>query len=137
MAEGEGQGAEDVPPHAPLVLKNLRPERNSPGDGKGATDTSGDKGSPIGVSPPFNLDGTRRDIAFILLGMLAAIILIIVLSSSIMAVSCWFGAKPDGTCPQAQASLGVLTSVFGTVFTAMVGLVGSVVGFYFGSQKQT
>jgi hypothetical protein len=138
LQDNDAHDAADEPSRAPLILTDLKPASLITGDGKSAKTSVDDKGSPVGVSSSFTLDGTRRHIAFLLLGMLAAVILILVLSSGILAVSCWFNAKTDGTCPQAQASLGVLTSVFGTVFTAMVGLVGSVVGFYFGSQtKQT
>jgi hypothetical protein len=82
----------------------------------------------------FDIDRTREKIAFILLGILAAIILIEVLAGGIFAADCWTQAGDN--CSKVQASLGILTGVLGMVFTAMVGLVGSVVGFYFGSQKQ-
>jgi hypothetical protein len=39
-------------------------------------------------------------------------------------------------CDLAKSSLLLVTSTMSTIFAAMVGLVGSVVGFYCGSQKQ-
>jgi|UPI0006476D72 hypothetical protein len=123
------------PPTATISLSTIGP--SSAGSGGASSGPSAP--TAVSVSPDFSLDRTRQYIAFALLGILGLIILVELISSAVLATGCWNTAKPDGTgmmaCPQAQASLGVLTSVLGTVFTAMIGLVGSVVGFYFGSQK--
>jgi hypothetical protein len=125
------------PPSPPISLAAIGPSSGGNG-GSG----SSSPGTATAVTPDYSLDKTRQNIAFFLLGILGFIILIELISSGILATGCWSSAITDAktgavSCPQAQASLGVLTSVLGTVFTAMVGLVGSVVGFYFGSQKQT
>lgn len=128
------------PPASPPGLINLTTV--TPASGVGGGGGSGGGATPPGSATsvtPYNLDETRQQIAFILLGILGFIILIQLISSAVLAAGCWSTATLDkagvAACPQAQASLGVLTSVLGTVFTAMIGLVGSVVGFYFGSQK--
>jgi hypothetical protein len=111
----------------------VQPASGAAGGTGGASPDS--RGTATGVSG-YTLDKTRQLIAFFLLGILALIVLVQVIGSAVFAGDCWFFDHVKGSCPQAQASLGVLTSALGSVFTAMIGLVGSVVGFYFGSQKQ-
>jgi hypothetical protein len=129
-------GGANPPPPQTISLSTI-----GPSSGGGASSSGPGAATAVSVSPDYSLDKTRQYIAFALLGILGLIILVELISSTVLATGCWNTAKPDGTgvmaCPQAQASLGVLTSVLGTVFTAMIGLVGSVVGFYFGSQKST
>ncbi len=54
------------------------------------------------------------------------------LGSAFFAIDCW----AFGQCANAKDAYAIISAAMGTVFTAMIGLVGSVVGFYFGSQKQ-
>jgi hypothetical protein len=117
-----------------IILGDIKP--GPLGGGVVGGGSVGGGGTPIAVGPTYTLDGARRTIAFLLLGMLGTIILVEAIGSAVLATECWVFASPQGSCPAAQSSLAVLTTVLGTVFTAMVGLVGSVVGFYFGSQKQ-
>jgi len=78
------------------------------------------------------LDRTRRDIAYLLLWIMIGVMLVIILASVVYSVRC---AMDSTTCAAATNALGVLTSSISPIFTAMVGLVGSVVGFYFGSKQ--
>ena len=80
----------------------------------------------------FELDRTRKQLAYRLLWILIGIIAIIMLMSVIYSVRCWTTNK---TCGDATQALGILTGAASPIFTAMVGLVGSVVGFYFGSKS--
>jgi hypothetical protein len=117
-----------------INLVGLRPK--SAAAAGGGPPQKPEKGTPTRVGQSRALDSDRRVIAFILLAILAGVILVEVLGSGVLAVSCWF-SETNGACPRGQAALGLLTTALGAIFTAMVGLVGSVVGFYFGSQKQT
>ena len=119
--------ADENAPTGPLDLRTIKAEDGAPSN---PTNT----GSPTGVRE-VNLEDTRRRIAYFLLGILTLVVVIEVLGGSILAVNCWLGANANGACPAAQASLSVLTTSLGAVFTAMIGLVGSVVGFYFGSKS--
>ncbi|HET9640619.1 MAG TPA: hypothetical protein VFP12_15575 [Allosphingosinicella sp.] len=92
---------------------------------------TGSGGGPVGVEP-VELGNTRKTIAFFLLWILVGIIVVVVLVSLVFTIMCWL----DGTkCAAATTSLNLLTTSVSPVFTAMVGLVGSVVGFYFGSRQ--
>ena len=114
------------PSNSPIDLRTINAGEQEP-------QSQSDVGSPSEVNP-VGLEDTRRWIAFFLLGILTLVILIEVLGAVILAVNCWVYAARDGSCPAAQTSMGLLTNSLGAVFTAMVGLVGSVVGFYFGSK---
>lgn len=78
------------------------------------------------------IDKTREKIAYLLLAILIGVIAIITLVALIYSASCWFSAAQ---CAAAQKALPILTDAIQPVFTAMIGIVGSVVGFYFGSKE--
>lgn len=104
----------------------------------GPTGSSGHKsdpglGSAVGVGPPEDLGETRRRIAYILLGILAAIIAVELVYAMIFSGSCFLDKE---TCQSGDAAYKLILDAIGPVFTAMIGLVGSVVGFYFGSQSK-
>jgi hypothetical protein len=108
-----------------------------PGDGTGGPSGNrggtGSGGSPAAVED-YSLDSTRKRIAFFLLYIMAAIVALVALVSLIYSGDCWLhGTK----CTQAEGALTLLNSGIAPMFTAMVGLVGSVVGFYFGSKSGT
>lgn len=94
---------------------------------------TGTGGSPAAVQD-YSLDSTRKRIAFFLLFIMAAIVGLVALVSLIYSVDCW---RNVGKCTQAEGALTLLNSGIAPMFTAMVGLVGSVVGFYFGSKSGT
>ncbi|HEX8573343.1 MAG TPA: hypothetical protein VF759_11395 [Allosphingosinicella sp.] len=92
---------------------------------------AGPGGGPVGVEP-VELGNTRKTIAYFLLWILVGIIVVIVLVSLVFSINCWMDATK---CTAATTALNLLTTSVSPVFTAMVGLVGSVVGFYFGSRQ--
>jgi len=75
---------------------------------------------------------TRKRIAYFLLWILVGIIVIVVLVSLAFSWTCWVD---EAKCTPASTALSILTTSISPLFTAMVGLVGSVVGFYFGSRQ--
>jgi hypothetical protein len=97
--------------------------------------------TPIGVQP-VSFERTQRNLAYMLLSVLIGIIVVIVLLSVIYSYSCWAhplvaekGAPPVDPCAAVGPALTLFNQSISPVFTAMIGLVGSVVGFYFGSKK--
>lgn len=99
-----------------------------------------DAGATAGAPPPadaqiedYSIDSTRKKIAFFLLYIMAAVIALVALVSLFYSANCWmFGGDK---CTQATEALTLLNNGVAPMFTAMVGLVGSVVGFYFGSRQ--
>lgn len=81
---------------------------------------------------PASIDLTRQRIAYLLLWIMIGIMVVIILVSLAYSIGCW---RDVTQCTAASNALGVLTSSISPIFTAMVGLVGSVVGFYFGSKN--
>jgi hypothetical protein len=98
----------------------------------GGTGT-GDGGSPAAVQD-YSLDSTRKRIAFFLLFIMAGIVALVAIVSLIYSAGCWLNGS---RCTQAEGALTLLNTGISPMFTAMVGLVGSVVGFYFGSKAAT
>ena len=92
---------------------------------------SGGTGGATGVES-VDLGNTRKTIAYFLLWILVGIIIVVVMVSLVFSVNCWLNADK---CTPASTALSLLTSSISPLFTAMVGLVGSVVGFYFGSRQ--
>ena len=91
-------------------------------------------GSPDGVGGGFMLEATRANIAYGLLAILLLVVLAQVISSAALSGGCWVWGS---YCPQAKEALTMISGATSSIFTAMVGLVGSVVGFYFGSKSET
>ena len=126
-----------------------QPQADSPGAGSAsepillttkrfagsASELQNNAGSVAEVTAPkrLDIDETRQQIAFILLWILGGIIVLEAIGGACFAGDCWL----FGRCDRASTAFGLISSSMGAIFTAMVGLVGSVVGFYFGSQKQT
>ncbi len=109
------------------------------GSGGPGGGTSGGAGAPAGTGTGggaavvnFSIDATRKELAYLLLYVMIGVIVVIVIVSILYSLSCWNNAAQ---CTAATNALGVLTSSISPIFTAMVGLVGSVVGFYFGSKQ--
>ena len=100
------------------------------GAGGGGTGT-GDGGSPTAVED-YSIDSTRKRIAFFLLYIMAGIVALVAFVSLFYSGSCWL---TQTKCTQAEGALTLLNTGVAPMFTAMVGLVGSVVGFYFGSRQ--
>lgn len=91
-----------------------------------------DKGTATTITDNIRLGKTRESIAFRLLWLLAAIVAGYLLVSVIFSQACWQSSECDIKDAYAMAA-----GSFATVFAALLGLVGSVVGFYFGSQSKT
>lgn len=91
-------------------------------------------GVPDGVQSGLKLEQTRANIAYALLAILFLVVAFEVLSGAALSGACWTWGS---YCRQANASLSMIASSTQPIFTAMIGLVGSVVGFYFGSKSQS
>lgn len=105
-----------------------------PAGGSGPVTPHTDAGTRTVVAiNPYSVDQTRQMIAIWLLASLFGIIAVEALFSAILGFNCWI----YGMCStRAAPAVALITNTIQPIFTAMVGLVGSVVGFYFGSQKQ-
>jgi hypothetical protein len=101
------------------------------GRGAGGGTGTGDGGSPTAVQD-YSLDSTRKRIAFFLLYIMAGIVALVAFVSLFYSGGCWLNHTK---CSQAEGALTLLNTGIAPMFTAMVGLVGSVVGFYFGSKS--
>jgi hypothetical protein len=100
------------------------------GAGSGSA-SADDAGTPAAIED-FSLDSTRKRIAFFLLYILAGVIALVAIVSLIYSADCWLNRTK---CTQNEGALTLLNSGIAPMFTAMIGLVGSVVGFYFGSKS--
>lgn len=101
--------------------------------GAGAPAPDKTSGSPSEIKPydpAQDQETVRGVIAIGLLVALGIVILFLLVAGSWLAVLCYRGTS----CMSATESLGILTNIANIVFTPLVGLVGSVTGFYFGSK---
>lgn len=93
--------------------------------------TNDARGTVVGLGEP-TFVGTQRRIAFMLLWIMIGVIAITTVMSLGYSVRC----SIDGAaCVTNSAALKLLNDSLSPIFTAMIGLVGSVVGFYFGSKQ--
>jgi predicted small integral membrane protein len=74
---------------------------------------------------------TRGWIAYALLAALFVVVIFLMIAGAIVAKGCYYSTD---ACAASKSTLEILTTITGLVFTPLVGLVGSVVGFYFGSK---
>lgn len=96
-----------------------------------AAPTADARGTVVGLGEP-TFVGTQRRIAFMLLWIMIGVIAITTVMSLGYSVRC----SIDGAaCVTNSAALKLLNDSLSPIFTAMIGLVGSVVGFYFGSKQ--
>lgn len=114
--------------NVPSIEEALAPDAGAAEAGAGG---GGTPGTPT-VVQDFSLDTTRKRIAFFLLYIMAGVIALVALVSLIYSADCWLNGSK---CTQAEGALNLLNSGIAPMFTAMIGLVGSVVGFYFGSKS--
>ena len=74
----------------------------------------------------------RANLAYILLAVLVGLVVVQVIAGVIGAFECY--TSPN--CASAKDSLAVMNTALGQTFSPIVGLVGSVIGFYFGAKAQ-
>ncbi|MDQ2859853.1 MAG: hypothetical protein M3T55_03810 [Pseudomonadota bacterium] len=122
MGDGVQPAAYETGPHSLLAIK----PQGSPNPAS--------MGVPDGVQSGLKLEQTRANIAYALLAILFLVVAFEVLSGAALSGACWTWGS---YCKQANASLSMIASSTQPIFTAMIGLVGSVVGFYFGSKSQS
>lgn len=103
----------------------------APGAAPSATDT---QGTVVSLGSRVFID-TQRRIAFMLLWIMIGVIAIITIVSLGYSLRCSLSATTGDACEMGGAGLDLLTKSLSPIFTAMIGLVGSVVGFYFGSKQ--
>lgn len=111
------------------------PDLDDVGPTTGGGGGTGSGGSPAAVQDYSTLDFTRKRIAFFLLYIMAGIVVLVALVALLYSFDCWLNGEKK--CVQAEGALTLLNTGIAPMFTAMVGLVGSVVGFYFGSKSGT
>ncbi len=122
----------------PNIDQSTPPPKLAAGQGTGGSGSGaggGGGGPPLGTAvavQDYPMERTRAKIAYFLLWIMVAIVVVIVLVSLMFSVDCWLRAA---RCAPAKDALSMLTGGISPVFTALVGLVGSVVGFYFGSRQ--
>jgi hypothetical protein len=84
-----------------------------------------------GYDPNPDQEKARGRIAYALLAALFAVVIFLLIAGMVIARSCYFSTD---NCSASKNTLEILTTVTGLIFSTFVGLVGSVVGFYFGSK---
>ena len=77
---------------------------------------------------------TRRWLARAVILLLTLIVVAIAGLSTVYSFDCWYYGD-DGRCTRAKQSIDDLVTSIQPIFTALIGLVGSVIGFYFGSRE--
>jgi len=103
--------------------------------GTAGTASGGAGGSPQGTENyqlSLRLADTQKSIAIFLLCIFAGVIAAPVLATIVFSGWCWLHAE---TCPAASQALDLLSRNASQYVTAIIGIVGSVVGFYFGSNS--
>lgn len=91
-----------------------------------------DRGTLTGLDPGATFIDTQKRIAFALLLIMIGVIAIITVVALGYSVRC---SIDGGSCDRSSKALDLLNGSMSPIFTAMIGLVGSVVGFYFGSRQ--
>lgn len=113
---------------APIALTGLTPATTAGPD-------SHSPPTPQSVTPPVPLDDhTRRFLAFAFLGLLFLIVINHGVLTWNVVTPCTAGDA--AMCQQKLAAFAAVVKETQTIFTAIVGLVGSVVGFYFGAKSK-
>lgn len=92
-----------------------------------------DSSTTVAGLEPFQFSKTQQQLAFRLLWVMIGVIFVIVASSAVYSATCFADGRQ---CASATSALSIITNSLSPIFTAMVGLVGSVIGFYFGSKQQ-
>lgn len=92
-------------------------------------------GSATGIQQRYDptpaQEQTRGWIAVALLVALFVVILFLMTTAGIIAVNC---SSSQDKCVSSKETLNIITTVMNIMFTPLIGLVGTVIGFYFGSK---
>lgn len=102
-------------------------------------DTLTDRSRTIGVptavqdnyDPSRDQEKARARIAYILLAMLGLAVACVLVIGSALALTCYAGK----TCGGAKEAFALLSATVALIVSPIVGLVGSAIGFYFGSKS--
>ncbi|QRE74270.1 hypothetical protein [Methylobacterium aquaticum] len=81
--------------------------------------------------PGRDQEKARVRIAYVLLAMLGLAVVCVLATGSYLALTCYAGK----TCGEAKEAFALLSGTVALIFTPVVGLVGSAIGFYFGSKS--
>ena len=110
-----------------INLKNVR--------GTSAAATSAQVKTAAAVEPNYDpapaQERARAIIAYILLAVLVLVAIVMLIAAIVLARDCYASKN----CANAKDALAILTNAVGLVFTPIIGLVGSVIGFYFGAKS--
>ena len=111
----------------PIVLKATG--EDAPADGPPAF--GGATSVQENYDPGRDQEKARVRIAYVLLAMLGLAVVCVLTTGSYLALTCYAGK----TCGEAKEALALLSATVALIFTPIVGLVGSAIGFYFGSKS--
>jgi ribosomal protein L31 len=105
-----------------LELEDIHPSRD---------EKSGkiDGGSVTAEFELVHTANTRRTIAYSIMVLLAVVVSVEIFIS----IHSIFTGVND--CSRRESALSAMATIMNPIFTAVIGLVGSVLGFYFGSEK--
>jgi hypothetical protein len=140
LAEGDeqGQSSQDAPVATnavePVDLRTISPTSGTGLPG-GGVDGSAQRSSSVTLSSTktYNFSITQEKLAlrilWILMGIIGAVFCLSLVMGSVCLVS-------SGQCKAAGEGLQLVIGTTKELFTAIIGLVGSVVGFYFGQRDR-
>jgi hypothetical protein len=135
--QGANRVAEPPPTTSPettsVDLRSIQPTPQIGSSVSSATFASVPAWVSLSGSKTYNLGATQEKIALRILWILTAIIATIFLLSVVLGGWCFFD---KAQCDASGNALRLVTGTTKDIFTAMLGLAGSVVGFYFGQRDR-
>lgn len=124
--DGPPEKTEESPKKTTIALTSVGADGRAASGGQVGTAT----GIQTGYNPLPDQEKARAYIAYILLGTMVGSIIFIAIAGAILAEDCYTSPK----CMSAKESMNIVIQIMSLIFTPIVGLVGSVIGFYFGSK---
>lgn len=113
---------------SPIDLGTLRPHSAAVGSPQVLTPSRVEKD----YDPGPEQEKARAKLAYILLAVLVGLVVVQVITGVIGAVDCFLSPN----CADAKNALALMNTSISQTFTPIVGLVGSVIGFYFGAKSK-
>jgi hypothetical protein len=130
-AGAQGTATNNAQPEPPPLDSVVEQQVQS--QGTGSSSSVGGNLTPAGTEKyNLQLDQTRKAIAMFLLWILVAVVALYMIVALFYSARCFYDAQQ---CGGGERALSLLTNGVTPIFTAMIGVIGSVVGFYFGSKR--